>query len=69
MAAKQITYSDEARGAILKGRMKPGMRLPSTRSHAADLGVSRTTVVQAYEQPGLEGYNKGQHASEIYVAR
>lgn len=56
------------RSGILNGRMKPGMRLPSTRSLAADLGVSRTTVVQAYQQLGLEGYIKGQHGSGTYVA-
>ncbi|MEV1007877.1 PLP-dependent aminotransferase family protein [Streptomyces sp. NPDC049881] len=34
----------------------PGTRLPSTRQLAADLGVSRSVVVEAYEQLSAEGY-------------
>ena len=44
------------RQAILNGRLRPGGRLPSTRSLAADLHVSRSTAVQAYEQLRAEGY-------------
>jgi GntR family transcriptional regulator / MocR family aminotransferase len=44
------------RGAVRSGRLRPGARLPSTRTLAADLGVSRSVVVQAYEQLGAEGY-------------
>ena len=35
---------------IHAGRLAPASRLPSTRSLAADLGVSRNTVMLAYEQ-------------------
>ena len=35
------------RQAILAGRMASGTRLPSSRELAADLGVSRNTVVNA----------------------
>ena len=38
------------RQCILDGRLAPGSRLPSTRQLAADLRVSRSTAVQAYEQ-------------------
>lgn len=44
------------RKAILKGSLRPGGRLPSSRSLAADLHVSRSTAVQAYEQLRAEGY-------------
>lgn len=44
------------RGAIREGRLRTGARLPSTRALAADLGVSRGVVVQAYEQLAAEGY-------------
>ena len=44
------------RTAIRGGRLRPGARLPSTRALAADLGVSRSVVVQAYEQLAAEGY-------------
>jgi GntR family transcriptional regulator / MocR family aminotransferase len=44
------------RDAIRSGRLRPGARLPSTRALAADLGVSRSVVVQAYDQLAAEGY-------------
>jgi GntR family transcriptional regulator/MocR family aminotransferase len=44
------------RAAIRSGRLRPGARLPSTRALAADLGVSRSVVVQAFEQLAAEGY-------------
>ncbi|HEX8804385.1 MAG TPA: PLP-dependent aminotransferase family protein, partial [Acidimicrobiales bacterium] len=44
------------REAVRSGRLRPGARLPSTRVLAADLGVSRSVVVQAYEQLAAEGY-------------
>src|SRR5271170_958135 len=44
------------RQSILRGRLRPGARLPPTRSLAAQLGCSRWVVVQAYEQLTAEGY-------------
>jgi GntR family transcriptional regulator/MocR family aminotransferase len=44
------------REAIRSGRLRPGVRLPSTRSLAVDLGVSRSVVVEAYDQLAAEGY-------------
>jgi GntR family transcriptional regulator/MocR family aminotransferase len=44
------------RQAILDGRLHPGQRLPSTRSLAGDLRISRITVVTAFEQLAAEGY-------------
>ena len=41
---------------IRDGRLTPAARLPSTRELAADLGVSRNTVMLAYEQLLAEGY-------------
>lgn len=40
---------DGMRRAILSGLLPSGTRLPSTRTPAAELGVSRTTVVTAFE--------------------
>jgi DNA-binding transcriptional MocR family regulator len=40
----------ELRAAIRAGRVRPLARLPSTRALAADLGVSRGLVVEAYDQ-------------------
>jgi GntR family transcriptional regulator/MocR family aminotransferase len=44
------------RDAIRSGRLVPGTPLPSTRSLAADLGVTRGVVVGAYDQLVAEGY-------------
>lgn len=57
------------REAILNGRVLPGSRLPSSRILARDLGVSRTTVVQAFERLVAEGYAEGRVGSGTRVAR
>ncbi|GAB2578160.1 PLP-dependent aminotransferase family protein [Dyella jejuensis] len=44
------------RRAIMDGRMRPGQRVPSTRSLARELGISRVPVLSAYEQLYAEGY-------------
>jgi GntR family transcriptional regulator/MocR family aminotransferase len=44
------------RSRVDSGAMLPGEKLPSTRALAADLGVSRSTVVVIYEQLAAEGY-------------
>lgn len=44
------------RDAIRSGRLPPGMTLPSTRVLAADLGMSRGVVVEAYAQLVSEGF-------------
>ena len=44
------------RDGILAGRLAAGLRLPSTRALAIDLGVSRNTVVTAFDQLLAEGY-------------
>jgi GntR family transcriptional regulator/MocR family aminotransferase len=58
---------DGLRGAILEGRLRPGQRIPSTRSLAADLGVSRLPVLSAYEQLLHEGYLVGKTGSGTFV--
>jgi len=47
---------DWFRRAILVGQMRPGQRVLSTRSLAAELKVSRIPVLNAYEQLLAEGY-------------
>ena len=47
------------REAIRSGRLHAGARLPGSRSLAADLGISRGTVVQAYAQLIAEGWLTG----------
>jgi GntR family transcriptional regulator/MocR family aminotransferase len=56
------------RRAILAGRFAPATRLPSSRTLAADLGVSRTTSLLALEQLIAEGYVVARPGSGTYVA-
>lgn len=53
---------------ILSGRLPARARLPSTRAVAAEFGVSRTTVVAAFDQLLAEGYLEGRAGSGTYVA-
>ncbi len=54
--------------AILDGRCAPSSRLPATRVFARDLGLSRNTVLAAYEQLAAEGFIEGRVGSGCYVA-
>lgn len=56
------------RTQIEEGTLRPGTRLPSSRQLAVDLGVSRSVVVEAYEQLCAEGYLVSQHGSGTSVA-
>ena len=48
--------SEWFRRAIADGQLRPGQRVPSTRSLATELRVSRLPVLSAYEQLLAEGY-------------
>lgn len=54
---------------IASGLLGPGARLPSTRSLAAEWGVSRTTVTAAYEQLIAEGYLDTRQGARAQVAQ
>jgi GntR family transcriptional regulator/MocR family aminotransferase len=54
--------------AVLEGRLAPGHRLPPTRELARTLGVSRGTVVDAYEQLAAEGFVHGRVGAGTFVA-
>lgn len=58
----------ELRTAIRTGRLAADTALPSTRALAAQLGVSRGVVVEAYEQLVAEGYLTGHERSATRVA-
>lgn len=55
------------RSAVLNGSLEAGTRMPSSRTLADDVGVSRTTVIQAYEQLKSEGYLVGKEKSGTFV--
>jgi GntR family transcriptional regulator/MocR family aminotransferase len=57
----------ELRSAIVDGRLKPGARLPSTRSLAVQYGVSRGTVVTAFKQLRDEGYTSSTVGAGTFV--
>jgi GntR family transcriptional regulator/MocR family aminotransferase len=59
---------DGLREAILSGRLRPGARLPSTRTLAGDLGASRNTVLAAFGQLLAEGYVEGRVGAGTTVA-
>ena len=42
--------------AIASGQLRPGQRVPSTRSLATELNISRIPVLNAFEQLQTEGY-------------
>lgn len=56
------------RDAILSGRIRAGTRLPTTRALAVELGVSRNTVVSAFEPLRAEGYVVSRVGSGTFVA-
>jgi GntR family transcriptional regulator/MocR family aminotransferase len=49
----------EIRSAILDGRLRPGARLPSSRSLALSNRLSRSTITEAFRRLRLEGYITG----------
>jgi GntR family transcriptional regulator / MocR family aminotransferase len=57
------------REAILSGRLHAGAQIPSSRWLADYIGVSRTTVLGAFDQLVAEGYIVGVVGSGSYVAR
>ena len=60
---------EELRSAILAGHLRPGGRLPATRELAAQYGLSRPTIVTAFEQLRSEGYVEGKIGSGTYVSQ
>jgi GntR family transcriptional regulator/MocR family aminotransferase len=56
------------RDSILEGRLRPGASMPSTRRLCAMLGVSRNTVLEAYDQLLAEGFIDPRGGSGTYVA-
>ena len=56
------------RGDILAGRLRPGVKLPSSRALARELSVSRNTVLATYEHLAAEGYVEGAGARGTRVS-
>ena len=57
------------RDLILSGGLAAGERLPATRTLAAELGVSRTTVVVAFERLKAEDLTESRVGAGTFVSR
>lgn len=60
---------DALREAVRGGRLTPGTRLPSSRTLAADLGIARNTVADAYAELVAEGWLTARQGSGTRVAQ
>lgn len=58
----------QLRSAILEGKLRGPTKLPSTRDLAAQLRVSRSAVVSAFEQLLAEGYAVVKRGAGTYIA-
>jgi GntR family transcriptional regulator/MocR family aminotransferase len=58
----------ELRDGVRAGRLRPGTRLPSSRALAAQLGISRGVVVEAYAQLVAEGWLAARQGAGTTVA-
>jgi GntR family transcriptional regulator/MocR family aminotransferase len=70
LTGSRVRASLEAalRDAVRGGRLLPGTRLPSSRALAADLGIARNTVAEAYGQLVAEGWLAAGQGSGTWVA-
>jgi GntR family transcriptional regulator/MocR family aminotransferase len=65
---RRTALEDALRQAIRDGRLALGERLPSSRGLAAELGLARGTVVEAYAQLAAEGYLRTRAGAATEVA-
>ncbi|HEX4714570.1 MAG TPA: winged helix-turn-helix domain-containing protein, partial [Ktedonobacteraceae bacterium] len=59
----------QLREAILSGELAEGTRLPTERALASELGVNRTTVMNAYNELASEGLIEGHVGRGTLVRR
>ena len=60
---------DALRSAILGRRLAPGQQVPSTRALAAELGISRISVLNSYAQLLAEGYLEARTGAGTFVSK
>lgn len=65
----RVWLYDSIRGAILSGKLQPQSRLPATRDLARQYGISRGSVIAAFEQLTAEGYIESRTGSGTHVSR
>jgi len=62
-----LQVADQLQGAIEGGTLTSGAQLPSTRALARTLGLSRNTVLAAYDELTARGCIRGRRGSGMYV--
>ena len=62
-----VQLCNEIRQGIIAGEIKQDLRLPPSRNLAIELGLSRSTITNAYEQLVAEGYIEGRRGSGYFV--
>lgn len=60
---------DAFRNAILRGELRSGQQVPSTRLLAQELGISRISLISAYEELLSEGYFESRVGAGTFVSR
>ncbi|WP_420033078.1 PLP-dependent aminotransferase family protein [Streptomyces sp. cg28] len=66
--SRRGALADALRDSVRSGRLSPGTRLPPYRALAADLGVARNTVADAYAELVAEGWLTARQGSGTRVA-
>jgi GntR family transcriptional regulator / MocR family aminotransferase len=59
---------DGYRDAILRGDLRPGQQLPSSRALANEIGISRFPILDAYAQLLTEGYFESRTGAGTFVS-
>jgi GntR family transcriptional regulator / MocR family aminotransferase len=67
-APLRVQLERELREAIRSGRLREGERLPSSRTMAAELGISRGLVLECFSQLQAEGFLTARSGSVTRVA-
>lgn len=57
----------QLRARVLEGRLEAGTRLPASRDLARALGISRNTVIEAYEQLHAEGFTQARVGDGTFI--
>ncbi|MFD2331593.1 PLP-dependent aminotransferase family protein [Cohnella sp. GCM10020058] len=65
---KHLALYQAIRDSIVGGQLRPGTKLPSTRTLAESYGLSRGSVSIAYEMLAAEGYVRASVGRGTYVA-
>src|ERR1700730_1964898 len=67
-ASLQAQVFKQVHALIVSGRLRPGARLPGSRALSEQLGVSRNTIILAYEALTAEGYLESREGAGTYVS-